>query len=157
MKIRGTPVKNKGYRLFSRCTFNLVFRDNKVIHVGTTLATDTGKEGPFQAPPLQTTPVTVTGIGDSVAKFSWTGKGRPHPTVEPSFQIVKPRTSVFIWHKIEGEIDVSTGFTITTASITGSQFPSYRLFVDNVIVSTDLQGDLANLWVPDPADPTKVK
>jgi hypothetical protein len=152
-----TPIKNKGYRLFSRCTFNLVFRDNKIIHVGTTLVTDTGKEGPFQAPPLQVTPVTVTGVGDSVVKFSWTGKGRPHPAVEPSFTIIKPRTSVFIWHKIEGEIDVSTGFTITKASITGSQFPSHRLFVDNVIVSTDVQGDFANLWVPDSADRTKVK
>jgi|SRR5215204_1046224 len=150
-------ARDKHYRLFTRCTFNVIFQDQKILSVRTVVESDGGKEGPLQPPPLIVTPITVSPKGESFVTFSWEAKGRPHKAAEPSFDAIKHRTSVFIWHRIEGKIDVSSDTPVTTVSIDGSRFPSHRVFVDNVIVSTVDQGVFTNLWVPHPADRTKVR
>jgi len=148
---------DKGYRLFSECKFDIVFESNKILAAVPTLSTDAGKEGPLQAPPLVPTPVSVSANGQSFVTFSWTAKGRPHLAAEPPFQLIKPRTSVFIWHSVAGKIDVSGAEPIVTAKIVGSRFPSHRLFVQTAISATIAQGELTNLWDADPTDLTKVR
>jgi hypothetical protein len=152
-------AKDKGYRLFSSCRFTLVFENKKILAaVPSALEVDVGNEGPLQPPALITNPVKVSPTGGSSVTFSWSGTGRPHLAAEPTFQEVQPRTSVFIWHAIEGKIDVSGGTAVTTVSIRGSQFPSHRVFVNNVLVLPELvQGPFSNLWVADPTDSTRVK
>jgi hypothetical protein len=151
-------AKDKGYRLFSNCRFTVVFENKKILAATPSeLDTDTGKEGPLQAPPLTTTPVKVSPTGGNSVTFSWFGKGRPHPAAEPGFQEVQPRTSVFIWHEINGTFDVSTGELVTTVAIRGSQFPSHRVFIGADLKAEVTQGVFSNLWVADPADNTLVK
>jgi hypothetical protein len=157
-------AKNKGYRLFSACRFTVVFEDGKVLAASPGLPeldTDVGTEPPqggLQPASLIVSPVTVTGKGTSVVKFSWFAKGRPHPLAEPPFQIVQPRSSVFIWHIVSGTIDASSGTPVTTVSIRGSQFPTHRVFLNGLPMAPDQkQGPFSNLWVADPADATKVR
>lgn len=156
-------AKDKHYRLFSSCRFTVVFEGGKILAAAPgipNLDTDVGTEpssGGFQPPPLMVSPLSVGPNGNSFVEFSWNGKGRPHLAVEPNFQVVKPRTSVYIWHAITGRIDVSSGTPKTTVALQGSQFPSHRVFVDGSIAAELQQGPFTNLWVPDPADGTKVK
>jgi hypothetical protein len=153
-----STAKDKVYRLFSSCRFTVVFENKKILAATPSeLDTDTGKEGPLQAPPLVTTPIKVSATGAESVTFSWFGSGRPHPAAEPGFQQVHPRTSVFIWHQVSGTFDVSTGSLVTTVSIRGSQFPSHRVFVDATLAGDVVQGEFSNLWVADPADSTRVK
>ena len=156
-----TSIKDKHYRLLSLCNISISWSEGKLLHATpSVLETDGGKEGPLQPPDLITTPVTTSIIGSSIFTFSWTAKGRPHLAAEPAFQIVKPRTSVYIWHLIDGRIDVSSGAPMVTGVLRGSEFPSHRAFVDGrvAVVPREIpQGDFSNLWVPDPSDPTKVK
>lgn len=152
-----TIAKDKHYRLFSQCKITILFESTTILSTITELVTDSGKEGPLQAPPLITTPVKMSSTGKSFVTFSWRAKGRPHPAAEPPFQIIHPRTSVFIWHTVEGRIDVSSGAPVTTVSISGSQFPSHRVFRDIVIAANVRQGPFSSLWVSDPSDPTLVR
>lgn len=152
-----TPAKDKHYRLFSSCAFTVTFAGGKILSaVPSVLDTDVGMEGKLQPPPLIASPVTCSFTG-SMVYFSWNGKGRPHKLVEPVFQQVQSRTSVYIWHIIDGKIDVSSGTPITSVVIQGSQFPSHRAFFDIKRVANLTQGPFSNLWVPDSADNTKVK
>lgn len=151
--------RDRHYRLFSSCQFTVVWEGARILAaVPSPLVTDIGMEGPLQPPPLVASPVTVSPTGGSVVTFSWTGKGRPHLLAEPAFQNVQLRTSVFIWHIVEGQIDVSSGAPVTTLRIRGSQFPSHRAFVNGAPLLPDLpQGPFSKLWVPDPTDRTKVR
>jgi len=151
--------KDKHYRLFTSCRFTVVFEDKKILAATpSTLDTDVGKEGPIQPPPLIASAVSVSPTGGSSVTFSWTGKGRPDPLVEPGFQTVRSRSSVFIWHIVEGRIDVSSGTPVTTVTIRGSRFPSHRAFIGVASVLPELkQGPFSNLWDADSADNTKVR
>ena len=136
----------------------MVLENKKILAaVPSALEVDVGNEGPLQPPALITNPVKVSPTGGSSVTFSWS-QDSAHLAAEPTFQEVQPRTSVFIWHAIEGKIDVSGGTAVTTVSIRGSQFPSHRVFVNNELVLPELvQGPFSNLWVADPTDSTRVK
>jgi len=151
-----TDAKDKGYRLFSERTFSVSCSDGRIVSaVPSGLDTDSGKEGPFQAPPLITSDVSAKITGPATFAFSWMAKGRPHLAVEPSFQFVCFRTSRFIWHKVEGEIDCS-GMVPPSPRIAGSHFPSHRAFVNGTPVTTIRQGPLSDLWVSSPSDANEV-
>jgi hypothetical protein len=156
-----TAANDKHYRLFSSCEFTVSWSNRKLLDVTVSaLDTDVGKERPFQPPPLIASPVTTSFAGPSTFTFLWTGKGRPHLAVEPTFQAVHARTSVFIWHTIHGQINVAGGFPLVSGTLDGSEFPSHRVFVDGKVANVPLelrQGVFSNLWVPDPSDPTKVR
>jgi hypothetical protein len=154
-----TVAKDKRYRLFSSCRITVIWENNQILAaVPSTLDTDVGMEGPFQPPDMTTSPVFVSPKGSNFVTFSWTGKGRPNLLVEPTFQEVRSRTSVFIWHTVSGRIDVSSGTPSVTVAIEGSHFPSHRAFLNGLPIHPDLrQGPFTDLWVPDPADSTKVK
>ena len=153
-----TDIKDKAYRLYSERTFSVACLDGQVSSVSASGPdTDSGTEGPLQAPPMTTSGVTLRRDSPTKFSFSWTAKGRPHPAAEPSFQLVCPRTSVFIWHRVEGEIDCN-GLRLTGSTpIVGSDFPSHRVFVDGRIRGTVPQGTFRNLWEPDATDPTLVE
>jgi hypothetical protein len=168
------PPENKGYRLFSQGRVEAVVRGGELaaLHLPGGLMTDAGKECPldlpgfpriartscFSAPPLivdrgfSTSRISATAI-----RFTWAVRGRPHPDVEPTFQFICRRTSVFIWHVITGVVELVHGVaTITRLDITGSQFPSHRAWVDGVVFDNQPQGPLSNLWNAAPGDPTRV-
>lgn len=154
-----SSARDRRYRLFSSCRFSIIWEGRKILAaVPSVLETDVGQEGPLQPPLLIISPVSISPTGSSFVKFTWTGKGRPHLLAEQAFQTIQPRDSVFIWHIVEGTIDVSSDVPVTTVTIRGSQFPSHRIFVDGTRIFPDLrQGPFSNLWISDPSDRTKVR
>jgi hypothetical protein len=83
-------------------------------------------------------------------------KGRPHAAVEPGFQLICPRVSVFIWHHVQGRIELRGGRIGISVTLAGSQFPSHCAFVNGRRVAFVRQGPMAALWNSHPADPTRV-
>lgn len=149
--------KDKGYRLFSACTFRVTCQNGRVTDVTpSALDTDTGKEGPLQAPSLTATPVTVTRTPDGF-DFTWFGRGRPNLGAEPAMQLVCPRTSVYIWHRINGSVRCPAEGTNVTIALTGSKFPTHRAYVNGTPVRTVPQNGVARLWFPASlTEPTRV-
>jgi hypothetical protein len=96
---------------------------------------------------------TSGGTGTAL-HFAWSVKGRPALVAEPSFQAVCWRTSRYIWHHIEGDVDCS-GVRITNFS--GSHFPTHTVYVDGVRTRTIPQGEFRNLWTPSPSNLTMVE
>jgi len=162
--------KDQEYRLYTRMDFRfccdgnkIKFSDSEVGSSSNDLGYWTDMEGGPEIGVLSGTikldKINFTKKGDSSYEFEWRGSGRPNHLGEPSFQAIRPRTSKNIWHKVVGEIyceDDGKGYIKHTA-LSGSSFPSHRLWTMGVPKETIAQGDLAGLWVPDPTDPTFVK
>jgi hypothetical protein len=153
-----TDAKDKRYRLFSGCTFTVTCQEGRLVNVtASPLDTDTGMEGPLQAPPLIASPVTVTRLPDGFS-FGWFGRGRPNLGAEPPLQLVCPRVSVYIWHRIHGQVRCTPGGTDVQINLSGSRFPSHRAFVNGSPVRTVSQQGFARLWFPASlTDPTRVE
>lgn len=153
-----TDAKDKGYRLFSACTFTVSCQDGRLVNVvPSPLDTDTGKEGPLQAPPLIASPVAITRLPDGFT-FGWFGRGRPNLGAEPPFQVVCPRLSVFIWHRINGQVRCTPAGIDVQVNLSGSRFPSHRAFVNGSAVRTVPQGGFGRLWYPASlTEPTRVE
>ncbi len=158
-----TDAKDKIYRLFSARTFTVTCANGGLVSViPSVIDTDVGLECVpatrlcLTPPPLMVSAVSAGPSGPGTFDFTWTVRGRPHPSAEPGFRLVCPRTSVFIWHTIQGRITCTrSGITVTTRLI-GSQFPSHRVWVNGAVRATIPQGNFSQLWVPSPADATQV-
>lgn len=151
-----TDAKDKGYRMYSACTFTVTCEGGNLVSVvPSNLDTDSGTEVIIlQAPPLTILEFTSGMTGPGPFSFSWRVKGRPHPDTDVAFNEVCPRNSVFIWHTVSGVITCNGDGVSVSVSITGSKFPSHRVFVNGAISSTVTQGPFSNLWVSDPSDPS---
>ena len=160
------PPESKGYRLFSTGTLRVIHCGVELLCLGLkgSLELDTGKQafpratGYLCAPPgILELPFAVTRVDQSRIRFQWGMKARPPSDAEDCFQAIRPRSSVFIWHRVKGIVDCSTGVpTLSSLSIEGSRFPSHRVWLDGAVCHETPQGELAELWNPDPADPTRV-
>jgi hypothetical protein len=160
--------KDKSYRLYSARTFTVTCVAGNLVDVESSVVdTDVGDECVPLPSGLGTQCLHPPGLitfgdregrsGPSTFDFSWSGKGRPHDLAEPGFQIVCPRNSRFIWHRVDGEIACTAqGFQVNV-QLTGSQFPSHRVFVDGALQGDDPQGDFGLLWQEDPSDLTMVR
>lgn len=158
-----TDARDKRYRLFSARTFAVTCQDGRLVSIiPSALDTDVGTECiPRTRACLQPPALTISGVsgrisGPNTFEFSWTARGRPHLAAEPAFQGVCPRTSRYIWHTVSGRIDCSTGEPRVTVRLVGSQFPSHRVFVNGVAVSTVPQHGFGRLWVSAPSELTRV-
>ena len=104
-------------------------------------------------------------VDASTWKFKWKYKGRPSPVTEPLFNYVPyglnginraSRTSVYIWHLVEGECFCKGGIGYWKVNITGSAFPSHAAWFFDQRISIlkptkDLMAqDIDNLWQPFP-------
>src|SRR5262249_20881422 len=164
--IHENPVddrKDKAYRLYSARTFTVTCIDGSLVDVAdSAVETDVGDECiplPLGLGTRCLHPPSLITFGDHEGQtgpntfdFSWSGKGRPHDLAEPAFQSVCPRNSRFIWHRVEGQIACMVQGPDAAVRITGSQFPSHRVFVNGVAQAEDPQGDFGLLWQEDPSD-----
>ncbi len=158
-----TDAKDKRYRLYSQRTFRVTCQGDRLVSaIPSALDADAGTEClPRTRVCLQPPGLVVSGVwgrrsGPSTFDFGWTAKGRPHLAAEPAFQVVCPRTSVYIWHTVSGRIDCSAPEIRVDVRLAGSAFPSHRVFVNGTAVSAIPQGVFARLWIPDRSDLTKV-
>ena len=156
-------LQDKKYRLYSERTFSVTCRGGMIASVVPSgFTTDVGLECPASGVCLSPPPLTITGAtagpaGPAVFRFSWMAVGRPPLVAEPAFQLVCPRTSRFIWHRITGEIDCSDPGPVVRVKLSGSQFPSHRVFINGRLTTTVPQGGFSNLWIADPADFSRVR
>jgi OmpA family len=157
-------AKDRMYRLFSDQSFRVVCQNGQILSVTPAgMDTDVGQEclvagrACLTPPPLVVTGLTVRRTAPDAFAFSWTGKGRPHNLVEPSFQAICARTSRFIWHSVSGSIRCSGGGIAVGVQLTGSRFPTHAAFVNGALRASLPQGTLSQLWDPHPSDPTMVR
>lgn len=157
--------KDKGYRLYSERTFRVTCRDGNLTSViPLPLDTDAGTECVpgtslcLQPPPLITSDIKARRAGTNRFEFGWFAKGRPHLAAEPAFQLIRPRTSRFIWHKIEGNITCSSSGPDVSVRLSDSRFPSDRVFINSRPIGiTHHQGTFSSLWDAGVSDPTLVR
>jgi hypothetical protein len=150
-----SDIKDKHYRLYSSRNFNVTCENGRITNVTAgPLDTDAGIEcipkttQCLQPPPLISSDIHASPSGPNSFNFSWTVKGRPHLAAEPAFQMICPRTSVYIWHKVQGQISCAPNDVNTSVQITGSAFPSHRVYVGGSIAAPTIpQGNMSNLWV----------
>jgi hypothetical protein len=92
----------------------------------------------------------VTGsTGQQSIRLTWGVWGTPPLKSEPPFAAVCPRTSRRIWHKITVAFKCSAPNAepeLITRTLTGSQFPSHRIWIDGELRETVNQGSFARLW-----------
>ncbi|TQF68268.1 DUF4157 domain-containing protein [Rhodococcus spelaei] len=145
---------DKAYRLFSRVHISMDCAPGNPPSVQVSgVETDHGSEG-WGKLKVEPPALTVFGVNHSDGHLSWSVKGRPALAVEGTFQLVCPRTSRFIWHHVDFWFDCN-GVKLTALS--GSQFPTHRLYVDGAVRTTIPQGVFENLWIPASDDPNIVK
>lgn len=159
-----TDAKDRGYRLYTSRTFTVTCLNGTIINVRpSAIDTDVGQECLpttrlcLTPPPILLTNVSLGPTSPASYAFAWTARGRPPSTAEYLFQAVCPRTSVYIWHRVQGRIECVGGEPRALVQLTGSRFPSHRLWINGVLQPGALaQGPFSNLWAPTPADPTLV-
>jgi hypothetical protein len=99
---------------------------------------------------------TYEPLGESSMRFRYRAFGRPNKIAEPGFNVIKPRTSKYIWHDVEVVIrcEGEKGFH-NARFFDVSGFPSHRLWVNGGAEPEDqkMQGSLDLLWQGDPKNP----
>jgi outer membrane protein OmpA-like peptidoglycan-associated protein len=158
-----TDVKDSAYRLFSECTFRVTCGAGGLVDVTqSVISTDHGLEciprttKCLSPPPLRVFDVKSSRNGTNTFDFTWSVKGQPHPAAEPGFQVVCPRTSRFIWHTVQGTITCTPAGPTVTVQLSGSQFPSHRVWVNGSLVASRAQGNFSRLWSPFRGDLSRV-
>jgi hypothetical protein len=160
-----TDAKDRAYRLYTSRTFTVTCNNGAIVSVlPSQIDTGVGLECVprtslcLTPPPMLITDVSAAQRSPNSYVFSWTGKGRPPNPAVMFFQSVCPRTSVFIWHRIDGTIECVNGEPRARINLGGSQFPSHRAWINGSLVGGTIpQGPFSNLWVPSPADPVMVR
>lgn len=145
-------AKDKGYRLYSAKIFRACCDgDQLVAFASTGLDTDSGKEGPIQAPALKVPEQWMDRHDAHSAHFRWAVTGTPHIVVEPAFQLLFPRSTREISHRVIGALYCWRGkprIEVILSNLSTS-FPSHRAFVNGEIKEERAQGPLSNLWFLD--------
>jgi hypothetical protein len=149
---------DRRYRLFSARRINFYCLRGYLLMAGIGgIITDNGLEGPL-APDRLIIRWDLLTFRASGLTFDWSVKGKPHWIAELAFQEAHPRFSKYIWHQIVGEIQcLPDGNARVDAAIKGSQYPCHTLFINDIWITTIMQGPLASLWVPDLRDLSLVR
>jgi hypothetical protein len=120
-----------------------------------------GREGPLDAAGKLAEPITVEATPSlpdaSSVRIEYTVMGRPNLAALASFNAIKPRTCSWIWHRVSARIACVSSQLNVFATIQGSNFPSHRLWT-NEIVSTNIeQKSFDRLWKCRPGEPEIVE
>lgn len=84
-------------------------------------------------------------------------KGKPNDAALSSFRFVRPRTCESIWHRVQATLTCRDGEAQMDAVLSGSQFPSHRVWTNGDVRATVPQGAFASLWECDPSAPDMVR
>jgi hypothetical protein len=158
-------LKSSGnFRLRSELSVNATCSANKIASWQfDPIKQDFGAEFVFLATsgdlikPLKALPDLKGNVQVDKVTFSYRLRGRPNALGVDAMNKVKPRTCSYIWHEISGNFTCRDGKVVIAADITGSGFPSHRLWVQGKKVAEVPQGPFKNLWKCDSTDPISVK
>lgn len=154
------------YRLYSSVAMVVTCDGNALLNwAHTPYLDDTGTEpakpianwAALQAPkgvlreevtnPLRNTKGNFTRVNKSTLRIDWAFYGRPHPFAEPALTAVSPRTGKWIWHRVDGFVECKNDVAVPRLNISGSAFPSHRLWINRALTQTVAQGPFSNLWI----------
>lgn len=147
-----TPEDDLKYRLYTSMEFLVCCdgNDNLTFSILNQVR-KTGPEGPFQ-PDSGRLYLTGDRTSNRSHSVSWEFQGRPKPIAEYAFNFNKTflnnRTSVYIWHKVQGVFTCECGVVFSDFKIRGSRFPTHTLFVDGEKIQQIEQRYMDDLWVP---------
>ncbi len=163
------PINDRmdhAYRLFSSVVMVVTCDGNTLVNwAHTPYLDDTGTEPPkpivnlaaLQAPPgvlreevtdpVLNTKGNFTRVNNSTLRIDWAFYGRPHAFAEPPLAAVARRTGKWIWHRVDGFVTCVNDVAVPRINVSGSGFPSHRLWINRVLRQTLPQGPFSNLWV----------
>jgi hypothetical protein len=152
------------YRLFSRMGVTVVCRQDEITNwqfgdLQTAFGSEFGILGAVGSvsEPIEASPGLGGDYSTASIDFSYKIIGRPNATTLPVFLAVHGRSCSWIWHKIQGTITCDNSRSSIDLSITGSQFPSHRAWINGQQRPTIYQGPFSDLWDCDPSDPQMVR
>lgn len=122
------------------------------------LRTSFGKEGPLNATGETMVPVKTAQRLDAyhTGTFEYVVRARPNAMSALLFNAIKPRSAVWIWHRVSGTARCIGRQLVIDTALLGSHFPSHRLWIDGVLTRELKQGPFENLWQADSTDNTLV-
>ncbi|MFN0138001.1 MAG: RHS repeat-associated core domain-containing protein [Phycisphaerae bacterium] len=161
------------FRLMSNLGAQFECCDGRLTNAKIRLTYDVGFEGPLKGlgylvvNGVSTT--TGTSFIDDILRrgpvrclnLSWTVYGRPNPGVDLGFLIAGlPRTedqSWWIWHQVDASLCCDGSEGTVSAQLSGSVFPSHRLWINGRLTQELLQGSITDLLSGDPLNPWRVR
>lgn len=158
-----TAALDGAYRLFSKATIRVSCDGGGTDMRDPIIYTDVGQEDltpmglyPVRPDPIEISERTFLRTGTGI-DFSWTAAGQPHWLAESGFQAVCPRSSMKIWHHVSAHIECGRGDPTITVGISGSRFPSHRVFLDGQLANASPQGLFSRLWYSKSGDISRVE
>ena len=140
------------FRLWSQIQVNGKCQAGKIVNWNVSgLQMAVGREGSLEAAgavmtPLSVTPTASGSTPQSSVTYHYAIKGRPNTLTTPAFDNIRPRGCTWIWHDVTGTASCSGNTLVVKSAITGSGFPSSRLWQNGELVSMRSQGPFDNLW-----------
>jgi hypothetical protein len=125
--------------------------------------TDFGKEFYFISTsgdlgkPLNANPSATGKMPVDKVTLSYRVRGQPNAAGTALMSLVKARTCRYIWHEVSAILTCKGSKLDVAASLTGSAFPSHKLWVQGSVAKHLTQGPFRSLWKCDPSDPTSVQ
>lgn len=143
-------VDCRGDRIASWKTSNLAHRSGRELEL---LWAQTSVRDPLAVAPA------AQGAEDNRASvsISYAIKGKPNDAALSSFRWVRPRSCDSIWHRVRATVSCDDGQARMAVDVTGSRFPSHRVWTNGDVAATVVQGPFANLWDCDPSAPDLVR
>ncbi|HKQ29982.1 MAG TPA: hypothetical protein VJS66_01745 [Burkholderiales bacterium] len=154
----------KDYRLWSQATAVVTCRGDVIASWKTShLAHRSGKElrvldaetSVLEA--LKVDPAPQGNDEQNSLTLSYGIRGKPNDAALSSFHIVAPRTCHSIWHRTRATVTCRDGAAQMGTALTGSRFPSHRVWVNDEVKQGFDQGPFSKLWDCDPAAPDRVR
>lgn len=153
----------RDYRLWSQANIVAACREDTLVwwkmsqlahRGGTEMRVLDAQTSVLEPPRAQPNP--STGAATSL-QVTFAIKGKPNDAALPAFRVVRPRNCDSIWHRVWGTVTCKAGKASLDASISGSAFPSHRVWTDTRSRSTVEQGPFSNLWECDATSPDLVR
>jgi hypothetical protein len=160
-----TPAPDsRDFRLWSQVTLVVTCRGNAIAswkasslahRGGTELRILDAETSPLEAPKFMPSQQVDEELGS--LELSYAIKGRPNDLAAASIQAIRSRTCENIWHRVRATAVCRDGEGQMEVAITGSRFPSHRIWVGDNVKSTVNQGPFSELWACDPGAPDLVR
>lgn len=150
--------KDNAYRLWCKVVLEAKTKNNVLaVKVVTTDQDGGGELLNAVSGSINLTPPLLVKVSDTKYTIDFNCWGAPHPLAERALQGVRRRTSVNIWHRIQGDIMIEAGAVKYTFKFRAtSAFPMHTLYVNTILIEEKKQGYISDLWTPLPGLPTFV-
>jgi len=145
--------KDGKYRLFTRVDVQVFCEDGQLVYANVAkVDTDAGAEPNNMSGTIALKDLQVVMLGGNDLGIFWQGEGTPDPSAETAFEVVAHRSSRVIWHMIGvgATCNADDSATFGMSQFRASDFPSHRVWINQVLTGNIVQGPFVSLWRSDP-------